>query len=187
MTQEHPLTDFIQGAQRGDDGAWTALFEAIYPDLRRLARARLRRSSRNTLLDTTSLVHESFIRFVSSACAKLEDRQQFLCYLSRTMRSVVVDSVRARRSERRGGGALRVTLDDRHDAANLQNEAEILKVHDALEHLAHYGQRIAQVVEMRYFAGMTEQQIAEVFGVTERTVRRDWEKARTLLAEAMEL
>jgi RNA polymerase sigma factor (TIGR02999 family) len=186
MTHEQPLTDFIHGAQRGERGALASLFEAIYPDLRRLARARLRKNSRDELLDTTSLVHETFIRFAGSACANLEDRRHFLCYVSRTMRSVVVDSARARLSERRGGGALRVTLNPRVENAQPQAAAEILKVHDALEHLAHYGQRIAQVVEMRYFAGMTEPQIAEALGVTERTVRRDWEKARALLVEALE-
>jgi RNA polymerase sigma factor (sigma-70 family) len=81
---------------------------------------------------------------------------------------------------------MHVTLNTRVENDPLQGEVEILKVHDALEHLAHYGQRIAQVVEMRYFAGMTEPQIAEALGVTERTVRRDWEKARALLVEALE-
>lgn len=186
MTHERPLTDFIHGAQRGERAALASLFEAMYPDLRRLARARLRRSSHDALLQTTALVHETFIRFACATSAKLEDRRHFLCYLSRTMRSVVVDSARARLSERRGGGAMHVTLGPRVENAQLQGEVEILKVHDALEHLAHYGQRIAQVVEMRYFAGMTEPQIAEALGVTERTVRRDWEKARALLVEALE-
>lgn len=186
MAHGRPLTDFIHGAQRGERAALAALFEAIYPDLRRLARARLRKSSRNTLMDTTSLVHETFIRFAGAACAKLEDRRHFLCYVSRTMRSVVVDSARARLAERRGGGGLRVTLNTRVENAPVQSEVEILKVHDALEHLAHYGQRIAQVVEMRYFAGMTEPQIAAALGVTERTVRRDWEKARALLVDALQ-
>jgi RNA polymerase sigma factor (TIGR02999 family) len=189
MACDRPLTDFIRCAQRGDKAALALLFEATYQDLRKVARARLRRRSRDTLLDTTALVHESYLRFAGrwagSACATLEDRRHFLCYVSRTMRSVIVDCARARLSERRGGQAVHITLGAQVENAPALGEIEILKVHEALEHLAHYGERIAQVVEMRYFAGMTESQMAEALGVTERTVRRDWEKAKVLLAEAL--
>jgi len=179
-----PLTDFLRRAQDGDEAAMRVVFDATYPELRAHARARLRRGPRNTLLDTTSLVHEAFLRFANSGRLQLSDRQHFLRYSSHVMRSVIVDFVREALAERRGGGAEHVTLNSEiHDGAS--NENEILAVHEALEDLAKVDTRLVQVVEMRYFAGMTEPEIATALGVNERTVRRDWEKARLLLAEVL--
>ena len=102
------------------------------------------------------------------------------------MRSVIVDFVRERVAQRRGGDAVHVTLNSEiSDSATIAGEAEILNVHEALEQLAQVDARLVQVVEMRYFAGMTEPEIAVALGVTERTVRRDWQKARLLLAEQL--
>jgi RNA polymerase sigma factor (TIGR02999 family) len=98
---------------------------------------------------------------------------------------VIVDCVRERRAERRGGAAQHVTLDTQVSDAAPTGGQEILNVHEALDELARYDERMARVVEMRYFAGMTEGEIADALGVTDRTVRRDWEKARLLLAEAL--
>ena len=180
-----PLTDFLRRAQDGDEAAMRVVFDATYPELRAQARARLRRGPRNTLLDTTSLVHEAFLRFANSGRLQLSDRQHFLRYSSHVMRSVIVDFVREALADRRGGGAEHVTLNSEiHDGA-LSNEAEILAVHEALQELAKVDARLVQVVEMRYFAGMTEPEIAAALGVNERTVRRDWEKARLLLAEVL--
>jgi RNA polymerase sigma factor (TIGR02999 family) len=151
----------------------------------RLARARLHRGGRGTFLDTTSLVHESYLRFANAARLRLEDRQHFLRYAGHVMRSVIVDFVRGKLSERRGGDVLRVTLSSDIGADASGSEAEILRVHEALEELSKYDARMVQVVELRYFAGMTEAEIADALGVTDRTVRRDWEKARLLLAEAL--
>jgi RNA polymerase sigma factor (TIGR02999 family) len=180
-----PLTDFLRRAQAGDEAAMRIVFDATYPELRTQARARLRRGPRNTLLDTTSLVHEAFLRFANSGRLQLSDRQHFLRYSSHVMRSVIVDFVREALADRRGGGAEHVTLNSEiHDGAPC-NEMEILAVHEALEELAKVDARLVQVVEMRYFAGMTEPEIAAALGVNERTVRRDWEKARLLLAEVL--
>jgi RNA polymerase sigma factor (TIGR02999 family) len=101
------------------------------------------------------------------------------------MRSVVIDCVRERMAQRRGGGAAHVTLNTQVGDPAADGAAEIMRVHEALNELADLDQRMAQVVEMRYFAGMTEAEIAEALDVTERTVRRDWEKARLLLSEAL--
>lgn len=177
------LTLLIHGAQRGDAGAMNALYDAAYPDLRRLARARLRATSRPTLLDTGSLVHESYVRFASSRLA-LEDRSHFMCWAARAMRSIIVDHMRQRLAIRRGGGAMRMPLDV-EPADSATGEDEILAVHEALEHLAAVDPRLARVVEMRYFGGLTEPEVAAALGVTERTVRRDWQKARLLLREAL--
>jgi RNA polymerase sigma factor (TIGR02999 family) len=180
------LTVLIRRAQSGDEAAEKAIFAATYDDLRGLAHARLRGGPPGQLLDTTSLVHESYLKIVRTGALRVEDRVQFFRYAGRVMRSVVVDFVRARFADRRGGEAIHVTLGpDLADPAR-DGATEILRVHEALEELAKHAPRLVQVVEMRYFGGMSESDIAEALGLTERTVRRDWEKARLLLLEALQ-
>jgi RNA polymerase sigma factor (TIGR02999 family) len=179
------LTDLIHRAEKGDAEAADSLFAATYPELRKLARARLRAGGRNTLLDTSSLVHESYLRFAGAGRLRLEDRVHFVRWAGRVMRSVIVDFARRRQAERRGGAMARITLTTQIGAHVQDGEREILRVHDALDDMALVNARMAKVVELRYFAGMTEPEIAEALGVTDRTVRRDWEKARLLLREAL--
>jgi RNA polymerase sigma factor (TIGR02999 family) len=184
MAGEPSVTELIRRAEHGDAEAADRLFAAMYPDLRRLARARLRAGGRNTLLDTSALVHESYLRFAGAGQLQLRDRAHFMRWASRVMRSVIVDFVRRRQAERRGGGKLVVTLTTGiGDVAS--GASEILRVHEALEQMASRDPRMANIVEMRYFGGMTESEIAEAVGVTERTVRRDWEKARLFLREEL--
>ena len=186
MTEVAPdLTDLIHRAQRGDTDAVDALFETVYPELRRMARNRLRKHQRNTLLDTTELVHESYMRFVQTGRLRLEDRTHFMGYAGRIMRSVIVDTVRERLAKRRGGHQPAITLDSQIAAPGADAMAQVLEVHEALDGLAQHDPRLVQVVELRYFAGMTDSQVAESMGIAERTVRRDWEKARLLLAERL--
>jgi RNA polymerase sigma factor (TIGR02999 family) len=185
MSDAESLTDLIRRAQDGDEAALRIVFDATYTELRGLARARLRKGSRQTMLDTTSLVHEAFLRFADAGRLHIGDRQHFLRYASHVMRSVIVDFVRERLAQRRGGDAVHVTLNSEIGDVTGAGESEILKVHEALEELAQHDARLVQVVEMRYFAGMTEAEIATVLGVTERTVRRDWQKAKLLLADAL--
>src|SRR5581483_8575925 len=112
-------------------------------------------------------------------------RSQFLAYASHAMRSVVVDLVRRRRAERRGGGEIHLDLQSRIEEVSNPGEEQILRVNDALDDLAKADERLAQVVEMRYFAGLEEPEIALSLGVSERTVRRDWQKARLMLSLAL--
>jgi len=175
----------IRQARDGDEAALHRLFEATYQDLRRLAHLRLSDHQRGPVLDTTALVHESFLRFANAGELRIEDRRHFLRYAGQTMRSVMVDCARERQAERRGGGAKHVPLTGRLGDQMDADEGLILRVHEALEELSRHDQRMTQVVEMRYFAGMTEVEIADALGVTERTVRRDWEKARVVLAAAL--
>ncbi len=162
------------------------VFSALYDDLRRLARARLRQHQTMTMLDTTSLVHESYMKLVGAGALPVEDRHHFFAYASRVMRSVIVDFARARLAERRGGDAEHLALSTEISNQVAAPENDALKVHEALAVLEQADARLAQVVEMRYFGGLTEAEIAEALGVSERTVRRDWEKARLLLLAAME-
>jgi RNA polymerase sigma factor (TIGR02999 family) len=180
------LTDLIHLASNGDAEATERLFAATYPELRRLARMRLRAGGRQTLLDTTSLVQESYLRFAGAGQLRLDDRLHFLRWSAKVMRSIIVDFARRRAATRRGGDQIRVTWTPDLDRTQPASEEDIVRVHDALEELATVDARMAQVVEMRYFAGMRETEIAEALGVTDRTVRREWEKARLLLREALE-
>jgi len=179
------ITQLLDRMEVGDGSARDALFTGAYEELRRLAHSRLRDGGRNIVLDTTSLVHESYLRFVKVGKLGIEDRRGFFRYASRVMRSVIVDSARERLAERRGGGLSPLTLTTQL-VENLANgEQTILRVHEALEVLAQAGARLAQVAEMRYFGGYSEREIAEALGLTERTVQRDWEKARGILRAAL--
>jgi RNA polymerase sigma factor (TIGR02999 family) len=142
----------------------------MYQDLRRLAHARLQRNEPITLLDTTSLVHETFLRVLKSRRIAVSERPRFLAYAAQVMRSIIVDFVRQRHAERRGGGDARVPLDS---AAEAVPSAKV-------------DERLVKLVEMRYFGGFTEEDIALALGVNERTVRREWQKARLLLSLALQ-
>lgn len=175
---------WVQRANAGEPGAQDALFTAAYGELRRLARSRLRHGGRNTVLDTTALVHESYLRVMRGGALRGEGRRAFFAYASCVMRSVIVDTVRERRAQRRGGGQANETLDtgvaDRAPAGAADDD--LLRVHEALQALAAAEPRLARVVEMRYFGGFGEAEVGEALGLTERTVRRDWDKARLLLS-----
>jgi RNA polymerase sigma factor (TIGR02999 family) len=126
-------------------------------------------------------VNESYLRFTTAGRLRLEDRIHFMHWAGRVMRSVIVDFARRRKAGRRGGGVEHVTLTVQFPAGAAAGEDQILRVHDALDEMASHDPRLAQVVEMKYFGGMTEAEIGEVLNLTDRTVRRDWEKARLLL------
>ena len=180
------VTTLLSAIAAGQPEAMGRLYELLYQDLRRLAHARVRRSGDLTLLDTTSLVHESFLRFEKLGSVKIGDRMQFMAYAARVMRSVVVDAVRSRQADRRGGEAVHVDVDDSQlVAGSAAADTEVMRVHEALEELATIDARLVQVVEMRYFAGMTEAETAEALGVGVRTVSRDWEKARMFLQTSL--
>jgi RNA polymerase sigma factor (TIGR02999 family) len=179
------ITQLIERARGGDRGALDSLFEAVYPDLRRIAHARLRRGFPDPDLGTTALVNECYLKLRDAERLGAGDRAHFFAYTATAMRSIIVDIARNRASERRGGNALHVTLDDDLGGGDDAGEVQILRVHEALEEMAKLDERLARVVEMRYFGGLSDLEIAEGLGITERTVRRDWQKARVLLASAL--
>jgi len=179
------LTVLLSAARAGDQNAADQAFTLLYEDLRRLARSRLRQHQAMTLLDTTSLVHESYFKLMGGSGLAVEDRHHFFAYAARVMRSVIVDFARARMAERRGGDADHVVLDTVLSEKIAGPETDVLRVHEALEVLAQADERLARIVEMRYFGGMTELEIAEALDLSERTVRRSWEKARLLLTAAL--
>ena len=179
------LTLLLASARAGDKNAADAAYSLLYDELRRLARAKLRKHQSMTLLDTTSLVHESYLRLVGAQALPVEDRHHFFAYAARVMRSVIVDFARARAAERRGGEAEHVVLDTFVSGEVAAPENDVLRVHDALQTLERADERLARIVELRYFGGLSETEVAELLGLSERTVRRDWEKARMLLKAAL--
>jgi RNA polymerase sigma factor (TIGR02999 family) len=167
------ITLLLQQDRDGDEAARGELFTA--------AHARLRESGRPDSLDTTALVHESYERFVRAGALRADNRRAFFAYASQVMRSVVVDLARERLSARRGGGAAPLTLDTHLSAEIPANDGGVLRVHEALAVLEKAEPRLAKVIEMRYFGGYTEAEIADALALTDRTVRRDCDKGLLLL------
>src|SRR6266704_6125466 len=159
------LTELLGQVQAGDPAARDALFAAAYTQLHRLARARLRDGGRNTMLDTTALVHESYLRFVHAGELRAEDRRAFFAYASQVMRSVIINSVRERIAQKRGGDWLPLKLSTELAASIPDREDEVLRVHEALELLEKADPRLAQVAQMRYFGGYSDQEVAETLDV----------------------
>jgi RNA polymerase sigma factor (TIGR02999 family) len=180
------FTQTLADLRSGDTGskAVNALFEATYEDLRRLAHERLRRNQPVTGLGTTALVHESYLRFLNAARIELEDRAHFMVYASKVMRSVIIDMVRKKLAERRGGDAPLVTYNTGIQDA-VATDDELLHVDDALTELSRVDPQLVNIVEMRYFAGLSVDDIAEHLGLSARTVFRQWEKARLVLLDVL--
>lgn len=178
---------------RGDEadpparGVPPPAWDAAYPELKKIARARLFAAGTQPGLNTTALVNESFLRLADRVGQlHFSSHGHFYAYASQVMRSVIVDLVRAGQAARRGGGAIQVTLDTQCEdglraGEDSAGDGDALRVDKALTALATVEPRLAQVVEMRYFGGLTDAEIAQALGLTDRTVRRDWDKARLLL------
>lgn len=179
------ITQLLAEARDGDAAARDRFFSSIYAELDRLARSHLRRDDRYTLLDASSLVHEVYLRVFQQARLPGEDRRTFFAYASRAMRSVIIDHVRARAADRRGAGVEMLTLNTGIAERPLA-EPELLKLADALESLQVIDERAHRVVEMRYFGGMEIEEIAGVLAISPATVKRDWQKARAYLLQALE-
>lgn len=179
------MTGLFEQAGAGDAQAFDRIFTLLYPDLEAMARSRLRRGERVTLADTGALVHESWLRLQRAGTLGFENRGHFLAHAARVMRSVITDIARRSHADRRGGDLAQVTLDTAIGEAVAAGDPDVLDVAEAIDALAALDPRLAQVVEMRWFAGLTEVDIASALGLTERTVRRDWEKARAFLTVAL--
>ena len=184
-TEPSRISALLGLASAGCPDSLALVFELAYPELCKLAASRLRsRDPHLQHLESSALVHETFVRIAQRGAIQAEHRPQFFKYAAHVMRSVIVDTVRNRRAQRRGNGAEHVSLEDR-DTGSLGSDEEVLQVHEALDALGEQEPRLFDVVQLRYFAGMTDEEIGELLGVTDRTVRRDWERARVLLGTAL--
>lgn len=162
----------------------TVHYETAYQELRRIAHAQLNQHQRAGMLDTTALVHESFLRFAQSHAAEIVDKRHFLCYAAKVMRSVIVDAARARNAERRGGELRQTTLNS-NILDNVTLEFGAIRIDEALDMLQVADPQLAQIVELRFFAGLSVDEAAELIGVSKRTVNRQWSKARLILMDAI--
>jgi len=184
MAAPAEVTTLITDARRGDEAATGRLFTLVYEELREMARFRLRAEREGHTLNPTALVHEAFIKLVGGATSAFEDRSHFLAVAARAMRQVLIDHARARHARKRSGRLVRVELDEEHLPA-FRAEERLIALDDALTELAALNPRLARVVELRYFAGLTETEIGAALGLSDRTVQRDWRKARAWLSREL--
>ena len=188
MDARHEVTRLLAAWRVGAEDAEERLFALVYDDMRRIARRQLRSERPGHTLDTSALVHESFLRLVDQARVEWADRSQFFAVAARVMRRILVDHARRHRAAKRGGARVRVSLSDADDggASELhaladERAATLLAIDDALGRLAEREERLARVVECRFFGGLTDRETSRVLGVTERTVQRDWVRAKRWL------
>jgi RNA polymerase sigma factor (TIGR02999 family) len=177
------VTTLLGAVRSGTSADANQLFQLLYVELRSLAHEQNRHGSQ--AVHTTTLVHEAYLRFRSSGELQLEDRRHFLAYASHVMRSIVVDHARSRLADKRGKGISPVTLDTGIANSVTASDNEVVKVHDALSELTALDERLGKIVEMKYFGGMTEDEIANALNLSSRTVQRDWEKARLFLSASL--
>lgn len=183
--EEGELTNLLHSANAGDRAASDRLLQLIYPDLKRLAHSNLWRNGGSDELNTTAVVHESFMRFMRRNALMPEDRGHFFAYVGKVMRSVIIDSVRERLAEKRGGGECRVTLTTSM-GDEVMGDERLLAVNAAMASLEKIAPDLHQLVEMRYFAGLSVIEISEIRGTSTRTVQREWNKARAFLRKLMD-
>lgn len=181
------ITRLLVDLRGGDRAALDRLFDLVYQDLHERARRQLGRRSPGTTLSTTVLVHETYLKLADAMHLELEDRRHFFAVAAKAMRQIAVDHARRASAQKRGGGVWDVSLDDAGLAASSEDRpaADIVALDRALDQLAELDERLARTVELRYFAGLSVEETAEVMGVSERTVKRDWAKARAFLYEAL--
>ena len=174
------LSIALQKIEQEQSAALDEAFSAWYPELKKIAHARLNRSGLGGSMQTTALVHDSYMKLASGANLQFANRLQFLAYASRTLRSIVIDTIREERALRRGGNMDLVTLDTAIQEG-IGTSIDIEDVNAAMDDLTKLDPALARLVEMRFFGGMTAVEIAEALGISERTVQREWIKARALL------
>jgi RNA polymerase sigma factor (TIGR02999 family) len=176
---ERDVTALLIAWTGGDTGALERLVPLVHTELRRIARNRLRAERQGHTLQPTALVNEAYIRLVDLDRMHWQNRAQFFAIAARVMRTVLVDSARAARAAKRGGGAVRVTFDE--DLVPAAPDHEILALDEALDALARVDARKGQVVELRYFGGLSVEEVAEVLRISTDTVTRDWKFAKAWL------
>jgi RNA polymerase sigma factor (TIGR02999 family) len=184
-TDDRALADAFQDVDRRDSSELDRAFASFYPELKKIAHSRLRGTGLHGSMQTTALVHDSYLRLATGPQVAFADRVHFLAYSSRVLRSIVIDLVREQRAQRHGGGAEIVTLDTAA-GEGVPASVDIEGVNAALDDLAKIDGPLARLVEMRFFGGMTEDEIAQALDVSPRTVSREWQKARALLLTLVE-
>lgn len=188
---EPAIVDLIHGADAGNAAASQQLFAALYDELHRLAERQLRRTGPDLSLGTTTLLHEAYLDIAAREGVRFPDRARFMGYAARAMRALVIDYARRSRAKKRGGGAFEITLGAAESARSAagfsigEEHVELEALSDALDELASVEPPLAQLVDLHFFGGFSLIEIASLRGVSERTVQRDWRKARLFLSRAL--
>jgi RNA polymerase sigma factor (TIGR02999 family) len=177
------LTELVAAADAGDADALKRLFAAVYAELKRLARRQLADVAAPTL-DTTALVHEAYLKLVNPERLALRDNRHFFVVAAKAMRQIVIDHARRRAAIKRGGDIAPITLDADLPVDALAPDV-LIRLDRALDELATFDGRLAELVEMRYFAGLSIEQVADAQNLTSRTIHRDWRRARAFLYDAI--
>ena len=178
--ESQEITRLLLAWGAGDREALDELMPIVYSELRKLARAFMRRQPADHTLQTTALVNEAYLRLIDSSRVNWQNRTHFFAISAQLMRRILVDFARKRNSLKRGGERVQVTLDDNVEAA-AESRTDLVALNDALDKLAEMNERQAKIVELRYFGGLSEEEIAECLDISTRTVRRDWSVARAWL------
>src|SRR5712675_3203089 len=177
---QQQLTDLLARWSQGDDAALTELTPLVYDELRRIAHRHMGGQRPDHTLQTTALVNEAYLRLADQTNPSWQNRAHFFAVAARAMRQIVVDYARSQRSQKRGGGLLRIELDEAA-LVSPEESKQIVDLHEALETLATLDSRKAQVVELKYFGGLSYDEMAEVLKISPVTVRRDWRFAKAWL------
>lgn len=184
--QSHQITQLLLDWSGGKRAALDELMPVVYEELRRLAKHFMRGQKAGHTLQTTALVNEAYLKLIDSNQVNWQDRTHFFAIAAQLMRRVLVDSARARNSLKRGGeGQIKITLNEEIENRSSEAEADLVALDEALEELSKLNERQSRIVELRYFGGLTEEEIAQTLDVSARTVRRDWSVARMWLFNRM--
>jgi RNA polymerase sigma factor (TIGR02999 family) len=184
LTSSQELTELLRKWSGGDPEALTRVVDAAYPELRKIARRCMSGERSEHTIQATALVHEAYLRLVDIRQVRWEERAQFFAIVAKIMRRILIEHARTHISAKRGGGMRPINLNEAL-LVSPQLDPAIVRLDDALEQLARFDARKAQVVEMRYFGGLTSKEIALVLGVSPQSVNRDWSLAKAWLARAM--
>ena len=173
------VTQLLLAWKTGETGAEDALFPLVYEELKRIARQYLRHEREGHTLQPTALVHEAYLRLVDQTRVEWQNRAQFYGVAATMMRRILVNHARGLATEKRGGGVPRISLDDA--TISVEQGANLVALDDALDQLAKFDERKSRVVELLYFGGLENKEAAEVLGVSEKTIQRDWQMAKMWL------
>jgi len=178
------ITNLLASAERGDRAAADAVFAALYDELHRMARRELARRGGGVTLGATTLLHDAYLSISQREGASFPDRNRYMGYASRVMRGLIIDYARNRQAQKRGG-LFEITSISTDVADPMSDAAELARISDALDELATVEPRLVKVVDLKFFCGFSFVEIAEMMGVSERTIQRDWEKARIFLYQRL--
>jgi len=180
MKSENELTQLLARWKSGEQEAFESLFAAVYEELRKLASGYMRRERPGHTLQTTALVNEAYMRLAPQGTAPGESRLHFFALAAKVMRQILIDHARSRNMAKRGAGAIKLSLDEAVIVSD-ERAAELVALDDALSELARIDPRQSQIVEMRFFGGLTVDEVAQVLNISSDTVNRDWKVAKAWL------